>query len=477
LDITTYTAHSASKFDETDFVYLKALWKNHPVTGFHIHNYVREDYVSRAEQLAGLKPSPPAEQGQPVDQLRQSLSTFINTIASPYKVNEPLTVQLGVCLIAKRHIEQLKAANHGGRYVGEDTPKLRRSERLKNRQREAAERAAAEARAAAEENQLDALAGQVGGLAIQEERAVPLPQTPPESQFLGGPEPALVATPELDVISPESLQLEKARSRDEEIVNQALVDLLTAATVASGIGIIPGRDELAWSASRQAFQLGRAEDPVCEARTDGLLYKTGDPDCALAILEVKPYIRNSNQAKIEWQEACQMAAWISSSLHAPTAEKRRAGILSTSDNNNRRRVLISQDYQYLYITIGEWGRGYEEYLLGGRRPETPPSRTSSPSRNRGPAKAARVAARTAAAGPAPGAPVNAESKSTAPGQKQPKAGSDPGREFEATAEDLDPDNFLIMNCYGPYNLQDRQHVGAFIRNVLALMLELSDPWE
>jgi hypothetical protein len=34
-----------------------------------------------------------------------------------------------------------------------------------------------------------------------------------------------------------------------------------------------------------------------------------------------------------------------------------------------------------------------------------------------------------------------------------------------------------MNCYGSYMLTDRGHVIAFVRNVLALMLELSDPWE
>jgi hypothetical protein len=142
--------------------------------------------------------------------------------------------------------------------------------------------------------------------------------------------PRVVATVELDVISPESKELEKERSKDEEIVNTALVQLLVCITLCSGIGTIKGREGLKWLPRREVFRLGPAGKPVCEARTDGVLRKMGNPKCTLAILEVKPYTRRSNLQRIEWQEACQMAAWISTSLGEKTAEKRREGILRTS---------------------------------------------------------------------------------------------------------------------------------------------------
>jgi hypothetical protein len=72
LDITAYEAHSASKFTEIDFTHLKAIWKNQSVGGFHIAEYVREEYVKRAEELMGLKQSPASEQGDPLSSPRRS---------------------------------------------------------------------------------------------------------------------------------------------------------------------------------------------------------------------------------------------------------------------------------------------------------------------------------------------------------------------------------------------------------------------
>jgi hypothetical protein len=44
-------------------------------------------------------------------------------------------------------------------------------------------------------------------------------------------------------------------------------------------------------------------------------------------------------------------------------------------------------------------------------------------------------------------------------------------------QDLDISQFLTMNCYGPYNVEDPEHMAFFLRIVLTLMLELSDPVE
>lgn len=54
--------------------------------------------------------------------------------------------------------------------------------------------------------------------------------------------------------------------------------------------------------------------------------------------------------------------------------------------------------------------------------------------------------------------------------------SGPGGARDATPEDLDEGNFLVMHCYGPYSVGNPGHLRSFMRNVLALMLELSDPW-
>jgi hypothetical protein len=119
------------------------------------------------------------------------------------------------------------------------------------------------------------------------------------------------------------------------------------------------------------------------------------------------------------------------------------------------RILISQDHRFLYLTVGEWGKGYEDHLNGGPRPATPASKSNSPSQNRGRAEAASV--------PEP------------PSQTVPDSG--PGAPRVATPEDLDAGNFLVMHCYGPYSVGNPGHLRFFMRNVLALMLELSDPWE
>ncbi|KAH6622979.1 hypothetical protein F5144DRAFT_657020 [Chaetomium tenue] len=432
LDILTYEAHSASKFDETDFIYLKTLWKNKKVTEFHINDYARAGYVRTAREFVRQMPGPPSEQEQqPLCPLRQNMITFINTATAPFRPNDLANVQLGAFLVTKWLLEQTRSVNNQGRHVGGDTIKIvRRSARLEQQR---------EAKAAAERK--------------KEEASL-------NKQVIGATD-SMADTQELDVLSPETMGLESVRSEDEEIVNSVLVNLLATLTLCSGIMSTNGREGLQWLPKRQFFLLGSANNTVCEARTDGVLrnYHPGTPNCGdpLAILEVKPYNRYWSQAKIEWQEACQMAAWISTSLRVKTAEKRRAGSLSVSDSTNKRRILISQDYRFLYLTVGEWGKGYETYLSGGGlRPETPPSKNSSPTQNRG-----RADAKPTTTGPEP----------------QPQA--DPARAVgprQPTPEDLDEGNFLVMNCYGAYSLDDPQHLRLFIRNVLALMLELSDPW-
>ncbi|KAL2163983.1 hypothetical protein VTH06DRAFT_3196 [Thermothelomyces fergusii] len=50
LNITTYQAHSASKFDEVDFIHLKAVWKTESIAKFHVRKYVRQGLSQKSAE-------------------------------------------------------------------------------------------------------------------------------------------------------------------------------------------------------------------------------------------------------------------------------------------------------------------------------------------------------------------------------------------------------------------------------------------
>lgn len=93
-------------------------------------------------------------------------------------------------------------------------------------------------------------------------------------------------------------------ANDEQIVNVALVLLLNAVT----IHFVPNAD---WTLHRRAFQIGNKKSGKgFEARVDGFLRRLSD-DKIMAILEVKPCVRQKQRASIRMQESAQIAAWIS----------------------------------------------------------------------------------------------------------------------------------------------------------------------
>ena len=107
-----------------------------------------------------------------------------------------------------------------------------------------------------------------------------------------------------------------------------------------------------------------------KARTDGFL-RVGTK--AVIIIEVKPHLRTTCIAIIQKQEAAQMVAWIRAcpNDHYECEEKgrkvkrynlRKSFLLRLLFTNEFRRLLISQDSHEIYITIGEYGEQYEEYL-------------------------------------------------------------------------------------------------------------------
>jgi len=93
-------------------------------------------------------------------------------------------------------------------------------------------------------------------------------------------------------------------TKDEQIVNRALVYFLEAVTMRH----VENAD---WDIERMAFKLADKKDKGYEARVDGLLRRPSDGR-VLAILEVKPCVRLHRKVDIRMQESAQMAAWISS---------------------------------------------------------------------------------------------------------------------------------------------------------------------
>lgn len=333
LDISTYKSNSASKFTETDFIYLKALWSTKSIDKFHVGDYARKEHVERWKFiLAKTSSSSQGGDTSRLGPLQHWLMEFITTSSESFTDDDAKNEKLGAFMLVKSYIEAATNVNDWGESVAGDAPKIRRSARIMNQTLKA------------KETESD-LAQRMGSLTMDETTArrpstPPKPPRTPSPQGGSGSPSGFIATRDLDVISPESMALEKDRSRDEDTVNVALVSLLETTTMCSGIRKHAGQQGLKWHLTRQSFHLGPANNPVCEARTDGLLVLHGHPDCTLAILEVKPYRRDINMLKIEWQEACQMAACISTSLKEKTKEKRKEGFLPKGHEKRNRYVFF-----------------------------------------------------------------------------------------------------------------------------------------
>jgi hypothetical protein len=114
------------------------------------------------------------------------------------------------------------------------------------------------------------------------------------------------AESEMDTVffdTPESSMVLYPSTEDEQIVNTALLLLLTGITMHFDM---PAR----WSLHRKAFMLKNVDGKVYEARVDGYLLCTTNSQVK-AIAEVKPFLRQPKIQAIQMQEGAQMAAWIS----------------------------------------------------------------------------------------------------------------------------------------------------------------------
>ncbi|KAB8257905.1 hypothetical protein BDV32DRAFT_151882 [Aspergillus pseudonomiae] len=142
----------------------------------------------------------------------------------------------------------------------------------------------------------------------------------------------------------ELLDLNYPKTKDEQIVNTALIDFLNAFIIHRRFGSY-------WTLYRKPF-VASFRHGSFEARTDGCL-EGGNSETlkTYAIVEVKPMLRRKQFARIAMQEAAEMVAWIK-------AEPDPAGFISSCGS----RVLVSQDRHEIYLTFAEYGANYVKYL-------------------------------------------------------------------------------------------------------------------
>lgn len=143
---------------------------------------------------------------------------------------------------------------------------------------------------------------------------------------------------ESDILSPFSPEAAAffPATKDEQIVNLALVLFLKAVTVH-----FIGRAH--WSIERTAFHVADNGDKKFQARVDGVLLRHYD-NRVVAILEVKPFVREKKEAAIQRQEAAQMAAWISS--------------------HSRKVDAVKPMMHEVYLTFATFDNEYVRYVTG-----------------------------------------------------------------------------------------------------------------
>ncbi|RAH67364.1 uncharacterized protein BO66DRAFT_473428 [Aspergillus aculeatinus CBS 121060] len=196
----------------------------------------------------------------------------------------------------------------------------------------------------------------VGNLA-QKMRAAQL-QTPTKSTGRAAISSEVPGTPEVEdspfqTPGPEELApLMYPQTKDEQIVNAALVDFLNALSMH-----FPQASD--WTLHRKSFK-AVFENAAFEARTDGYLEDGGSSERVRALVEVKPMLREKKLNPIRMQEAAQMVAWI-------MADPDPTGAL----NLPGRRLHVSQDRHQISITFAEYDSSYIQYLNNRLPPNAP----------------------------------------------------------------------------------------------------------
>ncbi|RSL58717.1 hypothetical protein CEP54_007664 [Fusarium duplospermum] len=168
--------------------------------------------------------------------------------------------------------------------------------------------------------------------------------------------------------SDEGRSINKHRP-DEALINMTM--LLFAQGACLPLLQRPSHKDYAWSIVHKQYSITRPDaekeetKTILTARTDGYLQarRPGclpDDDDALAIIEVKPYRRHNppgNLKAVRIQESAEMASWIS-------AESKKGLLPPCSGGKRYRRLLVSQDFDYVFLSIAEYDDQYVEYVRG-----------------------------------------------------------------------------------------------------------------
>ena len=144
--------------------------------------------------------------------------------------------------------------------------------------------------------------------------SIPVPQTPDyedssDDEFAETSPPSSDPTP-ASLVSEDLQKMMYPPTKDEQIVNVALVVFLNALTIHFST-----IKRCEWTMHRKAF-VSKFEEAKFESRTDG--YLDDGKGNAYALVEVKPIARTSaSQSQIQMQEGSQMAGWIKTDVGAP----------------------------------------------------------------------------------------------------------------------------------------------------------------
>lgn len=352
-------------------------------------------------------------------------------------------------------------------------------------------------------------------------------------------------TPLPEGSSPTAANQQPGDRQDENIVNMHLILLLNAVTERTAE---VRRNGYQWKPERAGFTINDNRDPLIleslksddqqllTAHVDGHL--ADERGLSAAIVEVKPVLRgyDKKRQRIEWQEGAQMCASICELIRRGVEDSGFGLLKSTNPRVKRsvlsffisvfswpfgkpsvlltvciridfsRRLLISQDYDEVYITIAEYDGRYVTYLRGPEPAAVSPFR--QPNFQRGINSRVEVSKRTPE--------VSSESSSqTAPddsplagvrggGVRTPKQigrdsmgqittmmqrihlgkktnkgkGRDerPEQQLEQQEQEQQQaraSGFMEMHCFGPWVIYQKDDMHSLCKTLFALSLQLS----
>ncbi|EAQ86226.1 predicted protein [Chaetomium globosum CBS 148.51] len=305
------------------------------------------------------------------------------------------------------------------------------------------------------------------------------PTTPVEQQGSGGP--STVATPPRQILPPSNTPsdfrtpaavshpaakggADNPPSADESYVNVALLLLLQ--TISQGFH--KHFSDLHWVPPRLALHL---KVPVFNPATHTVDNKL------LLEARVDGYLCRG-KAGPSWEKPMAICEAKSGTRSHPLNE----GLLQNSNSGKKRRLMISQNLNDIYIIIGEYGPSYEQYIRNApwrnaRFSHVPEA--ACPARHRryqgwdkkvvGNA-VGRVKATLTSRNGGPGGPGGNGSDLSNSGQAP-----GTGRVTRSTTAALDlptVGGFLVMHRFGPWRTDDPENMSNFIRRLLGFMLEL-----